>query len=69
MQAGLKRASSSSLEGESRERLVLAIEGATHLFDGRLDELEAAATRAARWVLEAALTGPGGGAADALGPA
>ena len=42
-----------ALEGSAGERLLLPIEGATHLFAGRLDELESAATGAARWVLGA----------------
>ncbi len=40
-----------ALEGSKGARLVLPIDGAPHLFTGRLDALEAAATEAVAWVL------------------
>jgi alpha/beta superfamily hydrolase len=48
---GSPEAVRAALEGSAGERLLLPIEGATHLFTGRLEALEAAATGAARWVL------------------
>ncbi len=43
-----------ALLGSAGERRLLPIEGASHLFEGRLDELQAAAEGAARWLLTAA---------------
>jgi hypothetical protein len=43
-----------ALAGSAGERLLLPVAGASHLFEGRLDELQAAAEAGARWLLEAA---------------
>jgi alpha/beta superfamily hydrolase len=51
---GAPQAVRDALAGSAGERLVLPVAGASHLFDGRLDELQAAAEGAARWLLQAA---------------
>lgn len=53
---GAPAAVRAALAGSAGERLVLPVEGATHLFGERLDELQAAAEGAARWVLDLAAT-------------
>lgn len=51
---GTPEAVRAALVGSAGERLVLPIAGATHLFEGRLDALQAAAEGAARWLCEEA---------------
>lgn len=43
-----------ALAGSAGPRLVTPVDGATHLFGGKLDELQGAAETAARWLLEQA---------------
>jgi alpha/beta superfamily hydrolase len=61
---GAPAAVRAALDGSAGERLLLPIEGATHLFTGRLEALEAAATGAARWLLGGEA---GGGSGDGAG--
>ncbi len=51
---GLPAAVAAALEASVGPRRILPVEGAAHLFDGRLDALQAAAEDGARWVLTAA---------------
>jgi len=51
---GAPEAVRAALAGSAGERLLLPVAGARHLFDGRLDDLQAAAEAGARWLLEAA---------------
>jgi alpha/beta superfamily hydrolase len=51
---GAPQAVRDALAGSAGERLLLPVAGASHLFDGRLDELQAAAEGAVRWLLQAA---------------
>jgi alpha/beta superfamily hydrolase len=60
---GAPEAVRAALDGSAGQRLLLPIEGATHLFTGRLEALEAAATGAARWLLG----GEAGGDSDGEG--
>jgi alpha/beta superfamily hydrolase len=50
---GAPEAVREALRGSVGERRITAIAGAGHLFGGRLDELEAAAAEAVRWLLQA----------------
>jgi len=50
---GAPEAVRAALAGSAGERLLVPVAGASHLFDGRLDELQAAAEGAARWLLGA----------------
>jgi hypothetical protein len=51
---GTSEAVRDALAGSMGERLLLPVTGATHLFVGKLDELQAAAEEAVRWLLAAA---------------
>jgi hypothetical protein len=51
---GAPEAVRQALAGSAGERRLLEVAGASHLFEGKLDELQAAAEAGARWVLEAA---------------
>jgi hypothetical protein len=51
---GAPEAVRAALAGSAGERLLLPVAGATHLFEGKLDELQAAAEGGARWLLLAA---------------
>lgn len=51
---GAPEAVRQALAGSAGERLLLPVAGATHLFEGRLDELQAAAEAGLRWLHEAA---------------
>lgn len=50
---GAPEAVREALAGSAGERLLLPVAGATHLFEGRLDALQAAAEEGARWLLVA----------------
>jgi len=62
---GAPRAVADALAGSAGERLFLPVAGASHLFEGKLDELQQAAEDGARWLLRQAGIpehGPGTGA-------
>jgi alpha/beta superfamily hydrolase len=51
---GAPRAVADALAGSAGERLLLPVAGASHLFEGKLDELQLAAEGGARWLLRSA---------------
>jgi alpha/beta superfamily hydrolase len=57
---GAPAAVGQALAGSAGERLVVPVEGATHLFTDRLDALQDAAEGAVRWLLARAPGGAGG---------
>jgi alpha/beta superfamily hydrolase len=62
---GAPQAVGDALAGSAGERLLLPVAGASHLFEGKLDELQQAAEDGARWLLRQAGIpehGPGTGA-------
>jgi alpha/beta superfamily hydrolase len=52
---GAPEAVRAALVGSAGARLLLPVGGASHLFEGRLDQLQAAAEEAVRWLLAADL--------------